>query len=179
MDNTKIATVKKLLEDAQSSLASASSILAEISGAKIEAAPVSMPVQSAPITSSEPESSDDKVVEGVFDGQNMIDAEGKKYPVPANYASKSKLVAGDILKLSIQADGRFLYKQIGPVDRKNVIGILNQEGSQFYVQVADKRYNVLLASVTYFKAAAGDQVTIIVPANEDSDWACIENVLGK
>lgn len=179
MDNTKISTIKKLIEDAQSSLASAISMMAEETDeiSLPKTVTQSVPAKSTPIT--ETNVTDDKVIEGVFDGQNMIDAEGKKYPVPANYASKSKLVAGDILKLSIQADGRFLYKQIGPVERKNVIGMLNQEGSQYFVQIGDKRYNVLLASVTYFKAAAGDQVTIIIPANEDSDWACIENVLGK
>ena len=37
-----------------------------------------------------------KVIEGVFDGQKMIGPDGKEYPVPANYASKSKLVEGDI-----------------------------------------------------------------------------------
>lgn len=183
MDNTKITTIKKLIEDAQSSLASANSMLAELTGQNqsdevAESAPKSVPAATTPATTDSP-ISDDKVVEGVFDGQSMIDAEGKKYPVPANYASKSKLVAGDILKLSIQPDGRFMYKQIGPVERKNVIGTLQQDGSQFYVQIEDKRYNVLLASVTYFKAAVGDQVTIIIPAHEDSDWACIENVLGK
>jgi hypothetical protein len=128
----------------------------------------------APIVNAE---DDAEYVEGVFDGQSMIDAEGKKYPVPANYASKSKLVAGDILKLTIQKDGKFLYKQIGPVERKNVIGILNQEGNHYHVMVNGKKYNVLLASVTYFKAKLGDEVTIIIPANEESDWACIENVL--
>jgi hypothetical protein len=30
-----------------------------------------------------------KVIEGVFDGQNMVGSDGKTYPVPANYASKS------------------------------------------------------------------------------------------
>ena len=39
-----------------------------------------------------------KIIEGVFDGQNMVGSDGKTYPVPANYASKSKLVQGDILK---------------------------------------------------------------------------------
>jgi len=28
-----------------------------------------------------------KVIEGVFDGQNMVGSDGKTYPVPANYAS--------------------------------------------------------------------------------------------
>src|SRR3990167_9816950 len=53
-----------------------------------------------------------KIIEGVFDGQNMVGSDGKTYPVPANYASKSKLVQGDILKLTIADDGAFMYKQI-------------------------------------------------------------------
>ena len=65
-----------------------------------------------------------KVIEGAFDGQNMIGPEGKIYPVPANYASKSKLVEGDTLKLTIVDDGSFIYKQIGPVERKKLIGSL-------------------------------------------------------
>ena len=58
-----------------------------------------------------------KIIEGQFDGQNMIGPDGKVYPVPANYASKSKLVEGDTLKLTIAQDGSFIYKQIGPVER--------------------------------------------------------------
>ena len=37
---------------------------------------------------------DGRVVEGVFDGQNMVGSDGKIYSVPPNYASKSKLVEG-------------------------------------------------------------------------------------
>ena len=73
-----------------------------------------------------PEEVTGKVIEGVFDGQTMHDADGKAYPVPANYASKSKLVEGDILKLTIADDGSFIYKQIGPVARRQVIGTLVQ-----------------------------------------------------
>ena len=62
-----------------------------------------------------------KIIEGQFDGQNMIGPDGKVYPVPANYASKSKLVEGDTLKLTIAQDGSFIYKQIGPVERKKII----------------------------------------------------------
>ena len=49
-----------------------------------------------------------KIVEGIFDGQKMAGPDGKEYPVPANYASKSKLVEGDILKLTIADDGSFI-----------------------------------------------------------------------
>jgi len=180
MDSSKIKTIRGLIESAQSNLESANNMLAEISGdeqtvSSSEPAPANTP---APVI--EPGDLEEaKIVEGVFDGQSMIDAEGKKYPVPANYASKSKLVVGDILKLTIQDDGRFLYKQIGPVERKTVIGILKEEGGHFHVLANDKQHNVLLASVTYFKAQAGNEVTIIIPAKEESDWACIDNVLAS
>lgn len=119
-----------------------------------------------------------KVVEGVFDGQKMIGPDGKEYPVPANYASKSKLVEGDILKLTITDDGGFVYKQIGPTERKQIIGTLVQHDGTYYVEANGREYRILLASVTYFHIAVGDQVTIVVPAdNEEATWAAVEAAL--
>ncbi len=122
-----------------------------------------------------------KVIEGVFDGQNMIGPDGKQYPVPANYASKSKLIEGDVLKLTIADDGSFIYKQIGPVDRKKMIGVLMQdERGDFRILAEGRPYRVLLASLTYFKAEPGDEVTIIVPeGKEDVAFAAVENVIKK
>ncbi|MFZ5391771.1 MAG: hypothetical protein ACOZAR_01085 [Patescibacteria group bacterium] len=176
--NVQIESVKKLLEIASANLKNAQSILSELEGGEIQSIREAK-ANIEPLENNIPISDQSlaKIIEGVFDGQTMIDAEGKKYPVPANYASKSKLVAGDILKLTIMPDGKFIYKQIGPVDRKSVIGMLQQDGIHFFVMANGKKYNVLLASVTYFKANPGNEVTIIIPANEDSDWACIENVL--
>lgn len=119
-----------------------------------------------------------KIIEGVFDGQNMVGSDGKTYPVPANYASKSKLVQGDILKLTIADDGAFLYKQIGPIPRKQVVGVLKLENGHYFVEVGDKKYRVLLASVTYFKAKPGDQVSVNVPEEDSSaEWAALEAAL--
>lgn len=119
-----------------------------------------------------------KVVEGVFDGQKMAGPDGKEYPVPANYASKSKLVEGDIMKLTISEDGSFIYKQIGPVERKQIIGTLTQHDGAYYVEATGREYHILLASVTYFHLGIGDQVTIIVPADdEDATWAAVEAAL--
>lgn len=174
MDNSQLETVAQLLESAQTNIKTALSILAGQSAAGQIHVPKT---RTASIIQSSTEEDEGKVVEGVFDGQTMIDAEGKKYPVPANYASKSKLIAGDILKLNVMNDGKFIYKQIGPVERKSVIGILTQDGGHFQVIANGKKFNVLLASVTYFKAKAGDEVTIIIPAKEETDWACIDNVL--
>lgn len=120
------------------------------------------------------------VVEGTFDGQIMLGTDGRQYPVPANYASKSKLVEGDLLKLTITPDGSFVYKQISPIDRKHAIGIVSQdEGGNYHVLVDGEPYRVLLASVTYFRVAPGDEVAVVMPRELDASWVAIENVLQK
>jgi hypothetical protein len=118
-----------------------------------------------------------KIIEGVFDGQNMAGKDKNMYPVPANYASKSKLIPGDVLKLTITNEGSFLYKQIGPIERKTILGTLTMENGKFKVLAAGKVFNVLLASVTYFKGDVGDQVSLIVPESGDSEWGAIEAVI--
>lgn len=119
-----------------------------------------------------------KIIEGVFDGQNMMGPNDKTYPVPANYASKSKLVEGDILKLTISDDGSFIYKQIGPVERKKLIGTVTLQDGTYMVEAGGKLFHVLFASVTYFKAQPGDEVTVVIPADRPASWAAIEAVIG-
>ncbi|MDP4038404.1 MAG: hypothetical protein Q8P54_00325 [bacterium] len=118
-----------------------------------------------------------KIIEGIFDGQNMIGPNNKIYPVPANYASKSKLIEGDLLKLTIADDGSFIYKQIGPIERKKLIGKLILEDGQYMVSAGDKNYKVLFASVSYFKANPGEEVTIVIPEGKKANWAAIEAVI--
>lgn len=159
----QIKRLKSLIQDAEVNLAAAKELLISLVGDE--------PI----VRTGEAEDASGKVVEGVFDGQTMIGPDGKTYPVPANYASKSKLVEGDILKLTIAEDGGFIYKQIGPVARKQLIGTLNQHDGTYFVEAGGREYRVLLASVTYFKAKTGDQVSIIVPEdNREAEWAAIE-----
>jgi len=110
----------------------------------------------------------------------MIGTDGKQYPVPANYASKSKIIEGDMLKLTITVDGSFIYKQIGPVERKHALGIISQDESENYnIIVEGKPYRVLLASVTYFRGEPGDEVAVVMPRDIDSSWVSIENIIQK
>ena len=162
----QIKRLKNLVQEAETSLAAAKELLVSLLGDE----------DVAPVTPSEDLTG--KVIEGVFDGQNMVGSDGKTYPVPANYASKSKLVQGDILKLTIGDDGAFMYKQIGPVERVQKVGTLVMENGHYYVDTSDKRYRILLASVTYFKAKAGDQVSVDVPKDDqDAEWAALEAAL--
>lgn len=162
----QIKRMKALIQEAETSLAAAKELLMSLVGEDSE------------VTAALKEEPLGKVIEGVFDGQNMVGSDGKTYPVPANYASKSKLVQGDILKLTIADDGAFMYKQIGPIPRKQVVGVLIQENGHYYVEVGGKKYRVLLASVTYFKAKPGDQVSVNVPEDDThSEWAALEAAL--
>ncbi len=119
------------------------------------------------------------VIEGVFDGEHMMGADGKQYLVPPNYASKSKLVEGDILKLSVNPAGTFVYKQIGPIERQRIVGTLaKDEVTGDYVVISEsKKWSVLRASVTFFHAEPGNQLVILVPKNAPSHWAAVENVI--
>ncbi len=120
------------------------------------------------------------IIEGVFDGESMIGPDGKKYPVPTNYASKSKLVEGDILKLTVSDRGDFIYKQIHPIERVRVVGELKKgSDGNYYVVKNDKKWLILSASVTYFKGETGDETVILVPAEGHSKFAAVENIIKK
>lgn len=162
----QVKRLRALIQEAETSLAAATELLISLVGDDQIVSPVAH------------EDNLGKIIEGVFDGQNMVGSDGKTYPVPANYASKSKLVQGDILKLTIADDGAFLYKQIGPIPRKQVVGTLKLENGHYFVDVAGRNFRVLLASVTYFKAKPSDQVSVNVPEDDTAaEWAALEAAL--
>ncbi|HSD56254.1 MAG TPA: hypothetical protein VLA92_03810 [Candidatus Saccharimonadales bacterium] len=162
----QIKRLRALIQEAETNLSAATELLISLVGDDEKVAPIAQ------------DENIGKVIEGVFDGQNMVGSDGKMYPVPANYASKSKLVQGDILKLTIADDGTFLYKQIGPIPRKQVVGTLKLENGHYFVEVGDHNFRVLLASVTYFKAKPGDQVSVNVPEDDSqAEWAALEAAL--
>ena len=178
-DLSKVAIIKDLLDSANRDIAQAQKLISEITGDVASVPSDVYTKQAEKVGGAQVADEGERIIEGIFDGQAMTDATGTTYPVPVNYASKSKLVPGDQLKLTIQQDGRFLYKQIGPAERKYLVGPLSYEEGQYTVLSEGKAYKVLLASVTYYKAEIGDEVTIIVPALQESEWAAIDAVLPK
>lgn len=176
MSDDGLLQIQELLESAQASLKTATAMLRELTGV---ADPMKerLVVRATRAVSAGPVSG--KVIEGVFDGQNMIDPQGQSYPVPANYASKSKLVEGDGMKLTITDEGKFIYKQIAPIDRRIVKGVLIQEDGQYKVLAEGKAFRVLLASVTFYRAEVGDQVTVLLPNDGEAKWAAVEAVIPK
>jgi len=192
----KIELIKKIVKETQDNLRRINCLLGEDApkfeekikqsflDSDIVAAPSIAPMFQGLKTVSQPDvaygESGERIMEGVFNGQNMIGADGKEYLVPSNYASKSKLVEGDILKLTINARGNFLFKQIGPIERNRVVGTLEEsESSGWTVASGGKKWRVLAAPVTYFKGESGDEAVILIPKNTPSKWAAVENVIKR
>ena len=163
-NQSKIVLLRQMIESADRSIMAAKQILSQLDDG---------------IKKPQINSEASQIIEGTFDGEKMIGMDNKKYPIPVNYASKSKLVEGDLLKLTITDDGSFMFKQISPIERRTIIGtVIRDSDGKHYVYSEGRKYKVLLASLTYFKAKEGDEVTLIVPKEKISEWGAIEAVIG-
>lgn len=119
---------------------------------------------------------ENRIVLGVFNGENMLSEDGRAWPLSQNYASKSRLVQGDRLKLIIQPNGNFIFKQIAPVPRMKVTGKVTDT---FQIFAAGNTYNILGSSIHYFKLDPGDEVVVILPEEtyKTCMWAAVDNVI--
>lgn len=120
-----------------------------------------------------------EVIEGLFDGYFMIGADQKKYPVPMNYSSKTKLIPGDTLKLKVMPDGKFIYKLIKPADRKHLRAILSRTDDNKFTAVTEEGtvYFLNQAAVTFFKGTPGDELYIIINEKDKGSFAAIEAII--
>lgn len=180
MENeNKLFELRQALQNASTQLQYAQQMLKDLSGEDVEFRPN---VHQRADTLAQPSfQGNQQIVEGVFNGQNMVGADGKIYTIPANYASKSKLVEGDILKLTIKSDGSFIYKQIGPVERKRLVGTLvrDDQSGEFTVMIGTRAYKVIMAAITYYKGQSGDEVVILTPEDGESAYAAVENLMHR
>lgn len=122
-------------------------------------------------------SDDSKIIEWLFTWEEMLGSDWNRYPVPANYSSKSKLVQWDKLKLTITGNGKMLYKQIAPIERTFVTWLVTKEKDKYQVVAEWHTYDLLTAAVTHFKANIWDSITVIIPAWKQATFAAIEAVI--
>lgn len=119
------------------------------------------------------------VVEGVYDGYFMVWTDKKKYPVPMNYSSKTKLIPGDVLKLRIMTDGKLIYKLIGQANRQYIKATLSKSDDGKYTALSDewKVFYLNQAAVTYFRWKTWDEMSIIVNSEGIWTYAAIEALI--
>lgn len=179
MSDAKLKAVHSVLENIRKSLEQVEGMVKDIEEGKTELSDEDLAkLETTPVHAGTDQDRG-RIIEGVFDGYQMIGPDGTKYSVPANYSSKSKLVEGDLLKLTIAPDGSFIYKQIRPIDRERKMGKLvrDKETGEYRVLVDKKLFKVLLASVTYYRGDVGDEVVILTPNGGSSAWAAIDNII--
>ncbi len=120
-----------------------------------------------------------KIIEWVFTWEEMLWSDDKKYPIPVNYASKSKIVQWDKLKLTIDSAWKMTYKQISPIQREVKTGLITNDKWKFQVVCEWDTYNLLTAAVTHFKADIWDSVCVLLPKWKKASFAAIEAVIPK
>ena len=115
--------------------------------------------------------------EGVFDGQYLVAEDGRKTEVPPNYAAKSKLVYGDILKVFMDS-GKQIFKQIDRVERQVIEGVLTKKEGKWYLLSDVGSYKVSDASAEFNKAKINDRAFALIPAeNTKVPFACLDRII--
>lgn len=175
--DTKFALAMRVIANMKSQLDNLERMLS----GQAEAGEIEAYMASSRRSSVEDEGFGGRVIEGVFDGEHMIGEDGRKYLVPPNYASKSKLVEGDLLRLNISDSGKFIFKQKGPIERQRLMGTLVQDelSSEWKVVADNHAYKVLTAAVSFHRGAVGDDAVILVPKEAPSRWAALENIVKR
>ncbi len=178
---TRLELAAKVLKQAHASIGAVLELLGGGDAAKAQRALTDLVATRQEAASLTGVGGEEKIVEGVFNGKDMVGGDGKLYTVPPNYASKSRLVEGDVLKLSIDAGGSFTFKQIAPVDRRRRVGTLAYDASEksHVVLCGEDVYHVNPASVSYYKGEPGDEAVVLVPSGGVCMWAAIENIVKK
>jgi len=131
MTKKRIAAIRDFIDTAEKSLKNAKKLLAEV--LKDENIDLSANLDLDTKGLSKYESGESKIIEGVFTGEEMLGVDNNNYLVPVNYASKSKLVQGDRMKLTIEGSGKMLYKQIKQIERDTKVGLLTQDKGKYQV----------------------------------------------
>jgi len=117
-------------------------------------------------------------VVGKYDGKDLITEAGEKHEVPANYAAKSKLVYGDVLKL-IEEDGKKLFKQIERVRKERVEGILTKKDGAWFLLTDRGSYKVSDSAAQFQNAQLNSQASAYLPEeNMDAPFATLDVVEG-
>lgn len=116
---------------------------------------------------------------GKYDGMFMITEAGKKYPVPDNYAAKTKLVYGDKLKMIEGPEGR-RFKLLEEVERIEAEAQLAVKDGHFEALGKDGSYKILQGAVRYWNGAEGNKIKILLPkGGKNVPFACLLEVIGK
>jgi hypothetical protein len=179
--NKKLDTILSLLEMCESNLKSAKALLSQYLVPETSYKNPSFNPAPAQEEGSE-------VMDGYFDGENMVGDNGQIYAIPQNYASKSQLVVGDRMKWTLVKDPigngyKEMYKLTQPVLREKVIGRFIIDGNTYAVIVDNYTtpIKILKASATFamknMGLQIGGEVAMYIPKTGNPAWGAFISVV--
>jgi len=116
-------------------------------------------------------------VEGKYDGKYIIASDGSKHEVPSNYAAKSRLVYGDVLKI-IEEDGKKVFKQIEKVARKNLEGVVTKKEGKWHVLTETGSHLLLDRAIEFNQVKLNDLIDVVLPeSNLSAPFAAFNKVV--
>ncbi len=190
-NNKKIETAIHLIEIAETNIKNAKNLLSLLIGSpSLESKnynPSSITTEN--ITAPTTPRTGPNVMEGYFDGENMIGDDANVYSVPQNYASKSQLVIGDRLKWMINTnyfgESSEVFKLLMPVPKDRVVGKFIADNNTYSVMVNGYKnpIKILKASATYamknLNLKIGDNVAIYIPKIPSPAWGAFIGVYNQ
>ena len=178
MDNKKaIFAIRDFIATSEKSLKSAKKLLNDL--AKQNDIDLNTQVQLSTKWLHSYSDADSKIVEWVFTWEEMLGSDWNKYPIPSSYASKSKMVQWDRLKVTIDWSWKMTYKQIWPIEREVRTGLVTENKGKFEVVCDWDVYALLTAAVTHSKAEIWDSISVLLPKGKQASFAAIDSVIPK
>lgn len=179
-NNTQLKLIMQALIAAETSIGLAKQLLASYGGMPVSggSAVNNFRSQRKPMRDNRPSTRDLPGMIGKYDGENLITEDGKTFPVPTNYAGKSKLVYGDTLKVMESPDGGKLFKQIDKVNRKKLEAKLaKKDGKWVVVTGTGETYKTLGTNVEFLGGKEGDDVAVLIPEdNVKAPYAAVDYI---
>jgi hypothetical protein len=155
-NNSSIDKLRSLIEKMEKDLRYAKSVLNELE------------------KQGKPDYSQVPGITGTFDGYYLVTETGEKLEVPANYAAKSRLVFGDILKV-VEEDGKQLFKQITKVPRKKLEAVANKKEGKWYALAEAGSYKISDIAADFNALQVNDKITILIPMdNQGAPFAALD-----
>lgn len=178
MDNKKtLLAIKDFIVTSEKSLKSAKKLLSDL--AKNNNVDLNAELKLSTSWLHSYNDNNSKIIEWVFTWEEMLGSDWNKYPIPVNYASKSKMVQWDKLKLTIDQAWKMTYKQIAPIEREVKSGLVTQDKGKFQVVCDWDVFDLLTAAVTHSKAEIWDTISVLLPKGKQASFAAIDAVIPK
>ncbi len=122
--------------------------------------------QESPITDQEDTaaSADIPSIEGSFDGTHLVTPTGEKIEVPQNYAAKTRILYGDIVKM-YEENGEKKFKVTTKQPRKKVVALTTKKEGKWYVLTGLGAYKISDGTADFNKLEVNQEVNVLVPEN--------------